>query len=347
MRFLLLPFSWIYSLITYIRNICFDIGIFPSTSFKIPIISVGNLSMGGEGKTPHVEYIITILQNKYKIAVLSRGYGRNTNGFIAVNILDDYKKVGDEPLQLKNKFPDCLIAVCESRKKGINQILSEYTDIDVIILDDAFQHRWVNPGLNILITSYQIPFYKNNVLPAGTLREGNYAKKRADIIIMSKCPKDINNIEKESIIKKLVPLKKQDIFFSYIKYSKWNPIFRYVDNDNILSSFKKIILITGIVYAKNIKHSLEKQGFLVEHIEYNDHHEFKKENILKILEKYNSEKSFKTLILTTEKDAVRLKRFKTLFKNIPVYSMPIEIKCKNEEMFKNQIISYVKTNNKN
>ena len=347
MHFILLPLSLIYNLITFIRNKLFDIEFFSSQSFEIPIISVGNLSVGGEGKTPHVEYIINMLQNKYQIAILSRGYKRETTGFVIAETIDTHKKIGDESLQLKIKFPNCIVAVCESRRRGVNKIISNYKDVDLIILDDAFQHRWVKPNINILITSYEKPFYKNYILPAGTLREGRYGKKRADIIIMSKCSQNINHTEKKDIIRKINPLKNQNIYFSHIKYLKWQSLFTKRNDVKNFTSFEKIILVTGIANAENIKLSLTEQGYIVEHIEYSDHYQFKKRNIIHILKKYNSEKSFKTLILTTEKDAVRLKKFEKLFHNVPVFLVPIEIKLDNEEKFKHQIINYVKKDRRN
>ena len=191
------------------------------------------------------------------------------------------------------------------------------------------------------------PFYNNYVLPAGTLREGQYGKKRADIIIMSKCSQNINHTEKEYIIRKINPLKNQNIFFSHIQYLKWQSLFTNKNDVTDFTSFKKIILVTGIANAENIKLSLQKKGYLIEHIEYSDHYAFKKRDVINILKKYNSEKSFKTLILTTEKDAVRLKKFEKLFHNVPVFSAPIKIKLDDEEKFKNKIINYVKKDKRN
>lgn len=345
MRFLLFPFFLIYALITYLRNILFDLNLLPSKKFNLPVISIGNLCVAGTGKTPHTDYLISILKN-YNVAVLSRGYGRNSTGFIILDKSSNYEEVGDEPVQLKIKYPNCIIAVSKSRKLGITLILKKYPNIDVIILDDAFQHRWIQPGLNILITTYQNPFYNNTLLPIGTLRESTAGKKRANMILISKTPRNSSLTEKNKLKNRLGLSSNQDYFFSYLKYLKWIPLFDNIQNYQ-QKYVESVTLVTGIANSKLLKKMLREKDYTINHIKYPDHYRFTKTDVTHILNVFKSNKSTKKVILTTEKDSVRLIKFKAQFKRAPVYFIPVEIMFEKEKEFNTQIINYVERNKRN
>ncbi|MBL4654685.1 MAG: tetraacyldisaccharide 4'-kinase [Bacteroidia bacterium] len=205
-------------MIIYLRNVLYDVGIFKSHSFSVPIISVGNIAVGGTGKTPHVEYLVRLLKDQYKVAVLSRGYKRNTSGYFLAENISDASEIGDEPCQIKQKFPDIQVAVCENRVEGVKNLIKGFPDLDIVLLDDAFQHRQIKPGLSLLLIDYNSLFKNRMLLPAGDLREPFIAKKRADILIVTKTPEVISDKEKENILKKLKPHKGQKVFYSYIEY---------------------------------------------------------------------------------------------------------------------------------
>lgn len=294
------------------RNKLFDWGFLKQTKFEIPVISIGNLSMGGTGKTPHIEYFISKYKTKHNIAVVSRGYGRKTKGFRYVNAMDSAEIVGDEPLQIKNKFDDIMVAVGEKRVDAIQQVLKENPDINLILLDDAFQHRYVKPSLNILLTEYSNPFWKDLMVPAGRLREFRCGWKRADLIIITKCP--------ETIDLKIPPsIKSKPIYFSRIAYQ--NPI---LINGQF---FKKVILVTGIANPLPLLGYLRKNSFeIVHHFNHSDHHTFSNSDISNILSKLDSEKD--AMLLTTEKDWMRLKPFLEN-KDINLAYIPIGVEIEN------------------
>jgi tetraacyldisaccharide 4'-kinase len=309
---LLYPFGLIYGLFTWIRNKLFDIGFFKQTQFDVPVISIGNLSMGGTGKTPHIEHFIKLFQTSHTIAILSRGYGRKTEGFKYVVEHDTPHASGDEPLQIKRKFPQIIVAVDEKRVHGIETILSDHPLVNLILLDDSFQHRYVKPTLNILLTEYENPFWNDLVVPAGGLREFKWGWERADVLIITKCP------ENNSLT---VPAKYQRIpcFFSRIVYL--NPI---VISGEIS---KKIVLLTGIANpAPLFKHLQSKAYEIVKHFNFPDHHNFN-ENELNSVSKtaLNNEAT----IVTTEKDWMRLKSF-WADKNLNIAILPIGVKIENE-----------------
>ena len=290
---LLYPFALIYGLITWVRNKLFDWGFLKQTKFEVPVISIGNLSMGGTGKTPHIEYFITKYKTTHKIAVVSRGYGRKTKGFRYVSSNDFSENVGDEPLQIKKKFDEIIVAVGENRVKAMQQLLNENPAVNLILLDDAFQHRYVKRSLNILLTEYANPFWKDLVVPAGRLREFRCGWKRADKIIITKCPETIDLKIPQSINSK-------PVYFSRIAYQ--NPI---IINGNFS---KKIILITGVANPSPLLEYLKAEDFeLINHFNFSDHHNFSGFDISTILSKANSEKD--AMLLTTEKDWMRLKPF--------------------------------------
>ena len=345
MRLLLFPFSFLFAIITNIRNLLFDMGILPSKTFNIPVICIGNLSVGGTGKTPHSDYIINLLKENYNVAVISRGYGRATKGFKEVKSDSSPSKVGEEALLLKQRHPNCFVSVCANRKTGIEAILKNHIDVDVILMDDGFQHRRVNAGLNILLTTFKTPYYKDYLLPMGTLRESKRNAERAEIIVVTKSPKEINPTEKKEIIQQLNLNAIQHCFFSEIQYRNWkclrtNKEFEPDENYSIT-------LVTAIANATQLAEQLKENGHSITHLSYLDHHHFTKNDVKKILNNYKEDKSAKKLILTTEKDAVKLKPFENNFENVNIYFAPINIKIREKEEFEKQIEEYVRTNKRN
>ena len=344
MRFILYPFSLIYLVISNIRNYLFDLNILKSTSFPYPIICVGNLSLGGTGKTPHVDYLVSILKDKYKIAVISRGYGRKTNKFYYVQKNFNSKLVGDEPLMLKKKYPNIIIAVNNKRKEAINKIKIDFPDVEVFLMDDGFQHRWVKAGLNILITSFDKPFYNDHIFPYGNLRETKKNIKRANIIVVSKIPKDVTVEEQKKVINKINAKKNQEIYFSQIKYTG----IKCLNTSNLIKKSLKnynITLVTGLANSNYIINYLNQNNCsLFKHLKYKDHHEYTQDDCKRILNTYNKDNSIKKVILTTEKDSVKLSKFIAYFENTNFYVLQIKIDFIKEEKIKQKIFDYVKKN---
>jgi len=340
MNFLLIPLSIIFNLITSIRNILFDIGLLNSKLFKIPIICIGNLSVGGTGKTPHTEYLFNILKKEYTIAIVSRGYKRKNYNFSYVKTDSHYQNVGDEPLMFKRKNPEAIVVVCGNRAKAINKITTDHPKVDVILLDDGFQHRWVNAGLNLLLTNANNPFYNDYHLPYGNLRENKSQCKRADHIIITNNTDKANEDYKKNIRSEISKFSQKECSFSKIIYNNTKALFNEEQAVN-LKHFN-IILVTGIADTSSLTHYLQNETTIDKHFEFKDHHNFNKENINTILSYYNSLKSIKKLILTTEKDSVKLLKYEEEFKDIDIYYLPIEIKFTNQEKFDKKILEYVK-----
>ena len=330
LRYLLFPTVPMYYLVTWVRNKMYDLGLKSSTTFDVPVICVGNLSVGGTGKTPMIEYLIRLLKNNYKIATLSRGYKRKIKGFIIADETTDAHAIGDEPFQLFKKFTDVIVSVNANRRTGIKQLLGLEHKPDVILLDDAFQHRRVKAGFNILLTSFNSLYYDDIVLPTGNLREPKSGAKRADVIVVTKCPKSISETDRQRIINKLRPLEHQRVFFSSISYS-----------DEMINSFgkrklhdlknKTFTLVTGIANSKPLVDFLHAEGLNFEHLNFKDHHEFSEKEVKQL--------KSKDLILTTEKDFMRLEPY---FKNSDkVYCLPIETVLDNSKAFDGLIIDFV------
>lgn len=305
-RFLLFPFAIIYNIITTIRNWFFDIGILKSTSFDIPVIAVGNLSVGGTGKTPQIEYLIRLLKSDYKIAVLSRGYKRKTNGFIQLNNSHNVEDVGDEPLQFFKKFGnEITVAVDANRTNGIQQLLKNGNPPDVVLLDDAYQHRKVKAKNYILLTKYNDLYSNDFVLPTGNLRESKRGANRADCIVVTKCPSKLTSKTQEAIRKKLEPKPNQRVFFTTIAYDSELKGDRLLPLNELKD--KEILLITGIANPTSLLNFLTLQGFNFKHLAFPDHHNFSTKDIIHIREVFNNISSKNKVIITTEKDYVRLK----------------------------------------
>lgn len=303
--------SWIYGAVVGIRNWMFDKRIIKPVEYDIPVIGVGNLVVGGSGKTPHVEYIVNNLSADHKVAVLSRGYKRKTKGFVLANSKSTPADIGDEPYQIYQKFlGKVVVASSESRKKGIDELLRLYPDLDVIVLDDAFQHRWVKPKISILLTDYDRPFYKDKLLPLGRLREGKLQVNRADMVIMTKCPEDLQPLNYRLASRELDLMKFQKLFFSRYDYSGLRPVFTddapYSVSLSSLSSEDSVMLLTGIANPRYIVRFFRQYPFRVKVDHYPDHHDFTKKDILDIEKKFKEMPGKHKIIVTTEKDSTRL-----------------------------------------
>ncbi len=296
LRKILFPVSLIYGLVVYLRNRCYDWGVFPSKSYRTPIICIGNLNVGGTGKTPMVEFLIALLQDRYKVAILSRGYRRKSKGFVLANANSTVHDLGDEPYQIHLKFKNVQIAVDADRQNGI-AILEKDVKPDVILLDDAFQHRKVKPGLSILLTAFDGLYTSDWYLPTGNLRDSRREAKRADILVVTKSPPESSETEHIKIKHKLSPKPHQKILFSYLDYDRnlqGNGALKDIDD----LKGKKITLVTGIANPNPLTYFLKENGISFEHLSFKDHHGFSDQELETIKSKPN--------ILTTEKDYVRL-----------------------------------------
>lgn len=337
-----------------VRNKFYDLNVFSSTNFKNVItINVGNLNIGGVGKTPHVTYLIRLLQSDYKIAILSRGYKRTTKGFVLANQTSSYEDIGDEPLQYKKKFTNCIVAVDENRVSGVEQIKNQHPTTSVILLDDAFQHRAINPDINILVTDYTNLFIYDNVLPSGRLREPIFGYKRADIIIVSKCPIVLSPIDRRRIIEEINPKNYQTIYFSYVSYNQLIPYNTTAESYLNLtdSTNSSVMLLTGISNPSPLFYYLKSKFKVVEHMRFPDHYAFNESDIEALKTNFNSLIGNNKLIITTEKDLMRLSlpKISSLINELPIFYIPIEVTFHGDDKkkFDEQITNYVRKNTKN
>ncbi|WP_256009008.1 tetraacyldisaccharide 4'-kinase [Desertivirga xinjiangensis] len=326
LRLLLLPFSVLYGLIIWLRNKAYDSGVFSSKKFNIPVICIGNLAVGGAGKSPMAEYIIRLLNERHKVAVLSRGYGRKTKGFRLVGQTDTTLEAGDEPMQFRRKFKDITVAVSEKRVIGLNILQKNH---EVVVLDDAFQHRAVDPGLSILLFDYTRLDEFLLMLPAGNLREPFSGRKRANIIVITKTPDNLDQQEKDRIINRLRPCNNQQVFFSYLEYGGLVPVYD-VQPEAVQALHKDtlVFLLTGIANPYPLVEKLKNTSKNVKHYDYPDHHPFSKKNILKLVSDFKEASGKDKIIITTEKDAQRLQlpELKELLAKQPVYYLPVMAK---------------------
>ena len=334
LRKLLFPVAFIYWLVTWMRNYFYDKQIFKSKSFDLPIIAVGNLSVGGTGKTPQIEYLIRLLQDKYKLATLSRGYKRETSNFVLANDSTTVKQIGDEPFQFFTKFPKVNVAVDVNRINGITQLLKLEDKPEVILLDDAFQHRKVKAGFYILLTTYSDLFCEDYILPFGNLREPSSGKKRADMIIVTKCPSDLSELAQQKIREKLNVT--QSVFFTTIQYDDF--VFGN-DSQLLVSEIKKEskVLVAGIAKPKLFFEFL--QSDTDETLVFPDHHHFSKQDCEQILAKAKGRK-----IITTEKDFVRLNG---LLPKAQLFYLPIKSAFLNNKNIDKTIKDYVGKGSRN
>ena len=351
----LLPLSWFYGLGVGFRNLLFEMGILKSRSFNVPVISVGNITVGGTGKTPHVEYLIRLLKDHAKVAVLSRGYKRKSHGFVLADKNSTVNDIGDEPYQMKTKFPDITVAVDRKRTRGIDKLTNGecVKGVDVVLLDDAFQHRYVKPGINILLVDYHRLVIYDTLLPAGRLREPVKSKDRADIVIVTKCPKDLKPMEFRVITKAMKLYPYQQLFFSTHEFGALRLAFTGDPVQPELSKAladKNVMLLTGIASPEQMQAELQGYTKNVTPLSFSDHHAFSKKDVEQINETFSSLPSPK-LIITTEKDETRLLQVKGLSKEVKshLYVLPIKIQIllDQENTFNQTILSYVRKNSRN
>lgn len=352
----LLPLSWLYGIVVFFRNKLFDWKILKQKQYPLPVICVGNITVGGTGKTPHTEYLIELLSKRYKVAVLSRGYKRKTSGYILATTESTATQIGDEPFQIKNKFPDILVAVDSKRQRGIENLLAlpEEQKPDVILLDDAFQHRYVKPSFTILLTDYNRLMTRDTLLPAGRLREPAYLAEKADVVIITKCPSVINPLDQRILSKEVEVYPYQHLFFTSFEYGLLTPVFSEDKPRLTLKEItnKDVLIVTGIANPKPLHRRIKRYTKKIEKLSYPDHYEFTQKDLDDILQKLKSPEKEDKIIIVTEKDAARLKSFTNLDESFKdkFYYLPIEVTFVNShdrETFNNKIIEHVTENSSN
>lgn len=350
----LLPLSWLYGLGVRVRNLLFDMDILRSKSYDIPVISIGNLTVGGTGKTPHTEYLLRLLLKKHKVAVLSRGYKRKSQGYVRAESDTPMEQIGDEPYQMKQKFPAAYVAVDKNRRRGIERLCgdAETADTEVILLDDAYQHRYVKPGINILLVDYHRMISEDRLLPAGRLREPRSCQNRAGIVIVTKCPADIKPMGFRVIQKALHLYPYQKLFFSTLTYGRLQQLFG--DGERSVETLARqdaVLLLTGIASPEQMALDLERYTRHITPLSFGDHHYFSAEDAARINEAFGRLEGENKLIITTEKDATRLKRLEGLSDAVRenLYVLPVEVKImqNQEDTFNEKITGYVRTNSRN
>lgn len=349
------PFSFLYGIGVRLRNTLFDAGILKSQSFPLPVINVGNITVGGTGKTPHTEYLIRLLQQDFNVAVLSRGYKRKSKGFVLATPQSSAEEIGDEPFQMAHKYPEVRIAVDRNRCHGIEQLTSDKAipPAEVIILDDAFQHRYVKPGLNILLIDYNRPVWDDTLLPAGRLREPLSGKRRADLIIITKCPAQLKEEDQMQIVERLHLQTGQQVFFTRMAYGKLQPLFAYRAERTLddIQEDEHLLLVTGIASPAPLCKELMRHSRNIHPLCFGDHHQFSAADLSRIEETFRRLPSGKRMIITTEKDAARLINHPSLDSSIKPYIevLPIEVEFLNgnEKLFNLKIKEYVRKNSRN
>ena len=345
MRILLLPISLLYHIVLTIRHKLYDWHILKTTRFEKPVICIGNLNLGGTGKTPHTEYLVRLLKASYRVATLSRGYGRKTKGFKLAEQTSTYEDLGDEPLQYFKKFPDIQVAVDEDRVEGVRRLLKSKKELEVILLDDAFQHRRIQAGLNILLTEYQHLYCDDYLVPTGTLRDVMSAAKRASIIVISKSPKDLSESEKRQIISKLMPSAQQKVFFSHLEYEPLQSL-NEAANQISIETVDSVLAFCGIAHPDPFVEELKRRYKTVDFLSFADHHVYTKDDVETLMKRFDNLGDAKKIIVTTEKDAARLTNSPYLcqFEGTPLYELPIAVRFREEEKFNEEILNYVQQN---
>lgn len=364
----LLPFSWLYGGVVKMRNFCFDVGLLKSRAFHVPVIAVGNITVGGTGKTPHVEYLVRLLREKFSVAVLSRGYKRKTSGYLLADADTTAREIGDEPFQMKTKFPDISVAVDGKRVRGIQRLTDNDEKLDVILLDDAFQHRYVKPGVNILLVDYHRLIIYDKLLPAGRLREPLSGKNRADIVIVTKCPKELKPMEFRVITKAMSLYPYQHLYFTTLDYGELQPVFNENHNENekgnedqnqnekesavcSLPADSNVLLLTGIASPRQMEEDLRPKVKSLSLLTFPDHHHFNRKDVRRINETFGQMPSPK-VIITTEKDAARLTAIDGLSDEVRrnLFALPVRItfmQKEQEQKFCDFIVGYVLKNSRN
>ncbi|HZL09277.1 MAG TPA: tetraacyldisaccharide 4'-kinase [Prolixibacteraceae bacterium] len=354
LKLLLYPISAIYGFIVSIRNFLYDYKLFQSTEFEIPVISIGNITVGGTGKTPHTEYLVDLLRKQFRIATISRGYKRKTKGYLEVELNSLATTVGDEPLQIKTKFNEIQVIVDEKRVNAIENIQKQEPELlpDIILLDDAFQHRSVTAGINILLIDFNRPINKDMLLPAGRLRESKWQMRRANVIIYTKCPPEIAPITRRIIMNDVNLRPYQNLFFTTMVYQPLSPVFpeEVIDIPDLASDKVNVLLVTGIANPEHLHKYLITFAKEIIELEFPDHHNFKDSNIQQIEQTFAGIDAEKKIIITTEKDSMRLKDM-DLSPSIKanLFYIPLKIKFLDSEgkNFDEKIITYVRENKSN
>jgi tetraacyldisaccharide 4'-kinase len=350
---LLFPFSIIYRLVTDIRNLLYNAGILPSEEFDVPVICIGNITVGGTGKTPHAEYLIELFRKDFKVALLSRGYKRRSKGFRIASRSSSVSEIGDEPLQIFFKFPEIQVAVDRDRVNGIRTIMKEHPETDIIILDDGFQHRRVKPGFSILLSDYTRLITRDYLMPYGNLRENRNNRIRADVIVISKTPETVSRPEMEKITREVQWNDKQKLFFTSISYKDLIPLFKNSASERPgLAELNRenhgAVLVTGIAAPGSLKVFLEKYFEEIIHLDFPDHHYFSENDIEKIRTAWKDLLSKEKILITTEKDAVRLREFTNIDDSLKraFYYIPVGISflMDDKHEFDNMIFEYVRKN---
>lgn len=341
---LLVILSFLYGWIIKLRNRRFDKGLRSSALFDVPVICIGNLTVGGTGKTPHTEYLIRLLKDSFRIAILSRGYKRKTKGFVLADEHSTVESIGDEPLQMHRKFPHVKVAVQEKRKRGISRLLDMFPDTQLVLLDDAFQHRQVKPSLAILMMDYNRPIYKDRMLPLGNLREHAEGMKRADIIIVSKCPADLSREQQADILQKLKPQTHQRVYFTKLSYSELYACQASSESKN--AENRPLMGFCGIGSPKPFEQWLKSLNPSAKLLKFSDHHQYSKSDVARIRQEFLRIKDKEGIIITTEKDYYHLINnpyFEDLIPYIYYVKLKIEFLNQEEEDFNEQIIEHVRT----
>ncbi|HLX90112.1 MAG TPA: tetraacyldisaccharide 4'-kinase [Puia sp.] len=321
-RILLFPFSVVFGFIIVFRNFLYNKRILSSTRFNFPVICVGNLAVGGTGKSPMVEFLVKSLKDVFTVAILSRGYKRKTRGYAMANETTTVLEIGDEPMQFHTKFPDVTVAVGEERLVAIPQLLHDRPGLDLIILDDAFQHRSVSAGLNILLTEYSNLYSRDWYLPTGDLRDAPRSYKRADVIVVTKCPPQVSDAEKDQLTEELRVLPSQKIFFSSIRYEL--PYHLVTGSVMVPSDEIEVLLVTGIANPRSLKRYVSETFRTYYQLSFADHHIYSIDDLREIIRRFKNIPASQKIILTTEKDAVRLAKFNHDIADLPIYVIPIE-----------------------
>lgn len=349
-RVILLPFSAIYGIIIWVRNLLFDLGFLPQVEFDLPVISVGNISVGGTGKTPHVEYLIELLRDEFKIATLSRGYGRRTRQFLIATEQSTAEEIGDEPRQLKQKYPDITVAVDRRRVNGLRMLMKQDPAIDLVLLDDAYQHRYIKPGFSILLIDFNRPLNRNFLLPAGTLREPARNRDRANMILVTKSPVRMKPMEMRQYVVALGLQIRQHLFFTTISYDSMHPVYDIADPHDH-EYFKKmrppLLLVTGIADPRAVKKFARNISTRISSITFPDHHRYTAGDLERIEKEYLDMDSKDALIITTEKDAMRFQDMDPPDHiRRSMYMVKIKVRFLNNDAtnFNKQIFNYVRSN---
>ncbi|MEZ5106511.1 MAG: tetraacyldisaccharide 4'-kinase [Draconibacterium sp.] len=354
-KILLYPLSWLYGTVVYIRNRMYDLNLLKSTEFDVPVISIGNITVGGTGKTPHVEYLVQLLKDKFEVATLSRGYKRKTTGYLEIQPGSTSEEAGDEPLQIKNHFPEITVSVCEKRVEGVEKLLRAENEKlpDVVILDDAFQHRRITPGINILLIDYNRPVKEDHLLPLGRLREGVSQMRRANIIVFTKCPDEVTPIMRRILQKDVGLLPYQSLFFSTLEYGKLKPVFsaKRLDKTFYTDKTHSILIVTGIASPKLFHDYMKKFSSHTKILSFPDHHYYSEADIQQIEQNLESLPGINKIIVTTEKDSMRLKDKENLPETIKnsLYLLPAKVNFPDAESreFNKKILNYVGENKSN